>query len=66
VLTYRSGMMGMIIQTDDRQAAEAYGRAVQHSPLLALVEGWAFPTYTKDVKVTAAARLPHDGPSAER
>lgn len=51
-LTYRSAMMGLILQSNDRQVASDYGRTVTQNPLLSMVEGWAFPTYTHDAKPT--------------
>ena len=51
-LAYRSGMIGLILQSNDREVASTYARAVERSPLLSMVESWAFPTYTHDAKLT--------------
>src|SRR5690625_1833642 len=47
-LTYRSAVMGVIIETNDLDLARRYCRQVETEPILALVEAWAFPTYTRD------------------
>ncbi len=57
-LTYRSAMMGLILQSNDRKVASAYGQTVTTNPLLSMVEGWAFPTYTHDAKPTPDFSLP--------
>jgi hypothetical protein len=57
-LTYRSAMMGLMLQSNDREVASAYGQAVTRHPLLSMVEGWAFPTYTHDAKPTPDFSLP--------
>jgi hypothetical protein len=57
-LTYRSAMMGLILQSNDRKVASEYGQTVTMSPLLSMVEGWAFPTYTHDAKPTPDFSLP--------
>ena len=56
--TYRSGMVGMIIQTNDIDLSKQYGRAVQRNHLLGLVEDWSFPTYMRDAQVTRDFSLP--------
>ncbi|MGL6233763.1 MAG: hypothetical protein ACRC20_00315 [Segniliparus sp.] len=52
-MAYRSASIGRIIQTEDVEEAQRYDRAVRENPLLRLVEGWAFPTFNRDVAVTA-------------
>ena len=41
-------MMGLMLQSNDREVANAYGQTVMRNPLLLMVEGWAFSTYTHD------------------
>jgi hypothetical protein len=55
---FRSGMVGMIIQTNDLDLAKHYGRVVQDTHLLGLVEDWSFPTYMRDAQVTRDFSLP--------
>lgn len=55
---YRSGTVGMIIQTDDVSLSEQYGRAVAGSDLMQMVEDWSFPTYTRDAPVTRDFSVP--------
>lgn len=57
-LAFRSTVMGRIMTANDFDLAERYGREVADSPLLSLVEGWAFPTYTHDARATADFSLP--------
>jgi hypothetical protein len=57
-LSFRSGVMGRLIATDDPDVASEYSRRVQSSPLVAMVEGWAFPTYTHDAKPSTDFSLP--------
>jgi hypothetical protein len=57
-LTFRSTVIGRILATADQELAERYCRDVANSPLLSIVESWAFPTYTYDAKVTSDFSLP--------
>lgn len=57
-LTYRSAVIGLILQSNDQELVNAYGHAVERNALLSLVEGWAFPTYTHDAKLTPDFSLP--------
>ncbi len=57
-LAYRSSAMGRLIATNDPEIAEEYARSVADSPLLAMIEDWAFPTYCHDVKPAADFSLP--------
>jgi hypothetical protein len=57
-LSYRSAMMGLMLQSNNREVASAYRQAVAGNPLLSIVEGWAFPTYTHDTKPTPDFSLP--------
>lgn len=57
-LAFRSTVIGRIISSEDFDLAERYGQDVAASPLLSLVEGWAFPTYTHDAKASSDFSLP--------
>jgi len=57
-LTYRSAMTGLMLQSNDREVAHAYGRTMTSNPLLSMIEAWAFPTYTHDAKPTTDFSLP--------
>ena len=57
-LAFRSGVMGRLIAANDPDLALAYSRRVKASPLVAMVEDWAFPTYTHDAKPSTDFTLP--------
>jgi hypothetical protein len=57
-LAFRSSVIGQIMATNDADLAAGYTRSVKSSPLLAMVEDWAFPTYTHDAKPTPDFSLP--------
>lgn len=57
-LTYRSSVVGLILNSNDTEVAAAYHLTVERSPLLSMVEDWAFPTYTHDAKLTVDFSLP--------
>ncbi len=57
-LAYRSAVIGQIIQNNDFGVATAYAQAVGKSSLLALIEDWAFPTYSNDARATSDFSLP--------
>ncbi len=57
-LSYRSAVIGQIIQNNDFDVAIAYVEAVRKSSLLALMEDWAFPTYSNDARATSDFSLP--------
>ncbi len=57
-LAFRSSVMGRIMASNDPDIAAGYSRAVKGSPLLSMVEEWAFPTYTHDAKPTPDFSLP--------
>lgn len=56
--TFRSGMVGMIIQTGDLDLSKRYGTIVKDTHLLGLIEDWSFPTYMRDAQVTRDFSLP--------
>lgn len=57
-LSLRSNVMGALIGTDDFDLAARYGHMVAGSPVLAVVEDWAFPTYTRDMRPEPGFTLP--------
>lgn len=57
-LAYRSAMIGLMFQTNNREVATSYGQAVAQNPLLSMVEGWAFPTFMRDARPTSDFSLP--------
>ncbi len=58
VMAYRSGVIGRIIQTGDVYETQIYTRHVQQNTLLSMLEGWAFPTFTRDAVVTTDFSVP--------
>ena len=44
----RSGIMGLLINSSDTELAERYEQMVQTTPVLAVIEEWSFPTYTRN------------------
>lgn len=57
-LAFRSATMGLIIETNDPETAQHYSNVVAHTSVLALVEAWTFPCYTRDVRPTADLSVP--------
>lgn len=57
-LAFRSSVIGSLMATNDPEIAVRYAKAVDTSPLLAMVEAWAFPTFTHDAKPTPDFSLP--------
>lgn len=57
-LMTRSGVMGMLITSNNTDLAQEHGRLVASTPVLSIIEEWAFPTYTKDCKPNADFSLP--------
>lgn len=49
-MSLRSSVMGVLIGHDDLDLALRYERTVASSPVLTVVEEWAFPTYTRDAR----------------
>jgi hypothetical protein len=54
----RSGVMGLLINSSDTDLAQRYARMVQDIPVLAVIEEWSFPTYTRDSKPNADFSMP--------
>ena len=57
-LSLRSNVMGSLIGDDDFDLSDRYGHMVTAAPLLSMVEEWAFPTYTRDVRPEPGFSLP--------
>lgn len=57
-MTLRSNTMGVLIERNDYDLAERYERLVTKSPVLRVVEDWAFPTYTRDAQPDSGFALP--------
>lgn len=57
-LTLRSSVMGLLIECDDGDLAEAYERKVAGSPVLTAIEEWSFPTYMRDARPNSDFALP--------
>jgi hypothetical protein len=57
-MSLRSNVMGVLITHDDFDLASRYGRMVTEFPVLTIVEDWAFPTYTRDVRPEPGFTLP--------
>lgn len=54
----RSGIMGLLINSSDTELAQRYENMVSDTPVLAIIEEWSFPTYTRDSKPNADFSLP--------
>jgi hypothetical protein len=54
----RSGIMGLLINSSDTDLAQRYEQMVENTPVLAIIEEWSFPTYTRDSKPNADFSLP--------
>jgi hypothetical protein len=49
-LSLRSTVMGVLINANDFEVAQRYERQVADMPVLATIEDWSFPTYTRDAR----------------
>ncbi len=54
----RSGVMGLLINSSDTELAQRYERMVTDTPVLAIIEEWSFPTYTRDSRPNSDFSLP--------
>jgi hypothetical protein len=54
----RSGIMGLLINSSNTDLAQRYEQMVQETPVLAVIEEWSFPTYTRDCRPNADFSLP--------
>jgi hypothetical protein len=54
----RSGIMGLLINSNDLDLADRYTRMVREIPVLAIIEEWSFPTYTRDSRPNSDFSLP--------
>jgi hypothetical protein len=57
-LMTRSGIMGLLISSNNTDLAQRYERLVAATPVLSVIEEWAFPTYTRDSKPNSDFSLP--------
>lgn len=55
---YRSTVMGLLLETDDLDLAEYYGRLVSESWLLRRNELWSLASYSADIPATADFSIP--------
>ena len=54
----RGVVMGSLISSDDFDLAERYRRELDATPVYAALEEWAFPTYTRDGRISSDFTLP--------
>ncbi|MFA1548372.1 hypothetical protein [Actinomadura chokoriensis] len=54
----RGVVMGSLISSDDFHLAERYRRELDATPVYAALEEWAFPTYTRDGRISSDFTLP--------
>lgn len=54
----RSRVMGQLIEHNDRDLADKYEYSVTGSGVLALIEEWSFPTYTRDCRPNSDFAMP--------
>lgn len=57
-LSLRSSIMGTLIIDNDFDAADRYEHLIARTPLLAVIEEWSFPTYTRDTRPDPYFSLP--------
>ena len=50
--------MGLLINNSNVDLAQRYERMVADTPILAIIEEWAFPTYTRDSRPNSDFSLP--------
>ncbi|MGL6234663.1 MAG: hypothetical protein ACRC20_04905 [Segniliparus sp.] len=58
VMSFRSMVIGRIIQTGDLAEVRHYGQMTSRNTLLGMVERWSFPTYNRDATATTDFSLP--------
>lgn len=54
----RGVVMGTLIGSNDFELAERYRRELDATPVYAALEEWAFPTYTRDGRISSDFTLP--------
>lgn len=54
----RSGVMGLLINSNDIGLAQKYERMVSETQILSIIEEWAFPTYARDNKPSIDFSMP--------
>jgi hypothetical protein len=57
-LAARSVVMGKLIANNDLDVAQEYCTSLERKDFLAVIEEWAFPTYTHDASVTRDFSIP--------
>ena len=57
-LMMRSGVMGLLINSNDQELAERYQRLVSETPILRIIEDWSFPAYARDCRLNSDLTLP--------
>jgi hypothetical protein len=57
-LMTRGGIMGLLINSNDTDLAQKYERLVGATPILRVIEEWAFPTYTRDSRINVDFSVP--------
>lgn len=55
----RGVVMGSLISSDDFDLAEKYRRELDATPVYAALEEWAFPTYSRDGRLSSDFTLPN-------
>jgi hypothetical protein len=56
--TTRAGIMGLLMYSSDTDLARKYQHMVTSTPVLAIIEEWAFPTYSRDSRPNSDFSLP--------
>jgi hypothetical protein len=56
--TFRSSVMGSLINSEDRDVVERYREKVTKNPALRVMEEWSFPTWTRDAQPSSDFALP--------
>jgi hypothetical protein len=54
----RSGIMGLLINSNDADLAQRYEEMVKNTRVLEIIEEWSFPTYTRDSRPNTDFSLP--------
>jgi hypothetical protein len=54
----RSGIMGLLINSNDIELAQQYQRMVAGTPILSVIEEWSFPTYARDNRPSIDFSIP--------
>jgi hypothetical protein len=57
-LMTRGGVMGLLINSNDTDLARRYEHLVGTTPILSVIDEWAFPTYTRDSRINVDFSVP--------